>query len=58
MVWVISEDDKLYKKKVKILRLEKDKAIIESGITEGARICISPLDVVVDGMEVQLEEGA
>lgn len=55
-VWYISEDDKLYKKEVKVLRLEKDKAIIESGIIEGSRICISSLDVVVDGMDVSIDE--
>ena len=54
-VWYISEENKLYKKEVNVLRLEKDRAIIESGINEGARICVSSLDVVIDGMEVQIE---
>ena len=54
-IWIISEDEKLYKKEVKVLRLEKERAIIESGISEGSRICISSLDVVVNGMDVLVE---
>ena len=38
---------------VEIFRLEEQQVLITSGILPGERICISPIQAVVDGMAVQ-----
>ena len=38
---------------VEIFRLEEQQVLISSGILPGERICISPIQAVVDGMAVQ-----
>jgi multidrug efflux pump subunit AcrA (membrane-fusion protein) len=56
---VVDEHDELKFRRVGVLRADGETVIIDSGITEGERICISPLEAAVDGMTVRvLEEEA
>ena len=51
-VWLV-EDGRLYIRSLDILRADKDFAYVASALQDGARIVVSSLDVVVDGMEVR-----
>jgi RND family efflux transporter MFP subunit len=53
-VLVIDEENRLHFRSVDVLRADFDTVIIDSGLKEGERICISPLEAVVDGMKVRV----
>jgi RND family efflux transporter MFP subunit len=53
---IIDKDNKLHFRNVEVLRADFETVIISSGLNEGERICISPLEAVVDGMEVRVVE--
>ena len=52
-VLVVDAEDRLRVRAVEVLRSEQDQVLIASGLKAGERVCISPLDVVVDGMRVK-----
>ena len=53
-VYVIGSDDKLYSRPVDIFKRERERVIVQSGLEGGEFVCISPIEVVVDGMEVRM----
>jgi len=55
-VWVIDDQNQLNFRTVDVLRTERDKVIIRSGIKENEKICLTVLDAVVEGMYVRTEE--
>ena len=52
-VLIVDAENKMYYREVEIFRLEEQQVLISSGILPGERICISPIQAVVDGMAVQ-----
>ena len=52
-VLVVGSDNRLHFRQVSLLRLEHDDILISEGLKDGERICISPLQTVVDGMLVK-----
>ncbi len=55
-VLIVDKDNKLHFRTVEVLRADFETVIISSGLNEGERVCISPLESVVDGMEVRVAE--
>ena len=55
-VLVIDEDTRLRFRNVNKLRTQGKEIVIRSGLTTGDRVCISPLDVVVDGMKIRIAD--
>lgn len=55
-VLVVDAENKMYFRDVEILRLENDRVLIQSGLRAGERICMSPIQAVVNGMTVQVIE--
>ena len=53
VVWVIDNTDRIRFRKVRTLKVYRDKALIENGIKEGDRVVVSLLKVVTDGMKVK-----
>jgi multidrug efflux pump subunit AcrA (membrane-fusion protein) len=51
-VYVIDSDNKLYSRTVDIFKRERERVFVRSGLEDGERVCISPIEVVIDGMEV------
>ena len=51
-VLVVDEQDRLHFRQVTLLRLEHDDVLISAGLNDGERVCISPLQTVVEGMQV------
>jgi RND family efflux transporter MFP subunit len=50
---IVDQDNRLRFREVSILRLEHDEVLIDSGLRDGERVCLSPMQTVVDGMHVQ-----
>lgn len=52
-VLVIDTQDRLRIREVEILRTERDRVLVRSGLDSTDRICISQIETVVDGMSVR-----
>ena len=50
---VVDGDDRLRIRTVDVLRRERTRVLVRSGLTEGERLCTSPLETVADGMLVR-----
>ena len=55
-VLVVDEESRLRFREVSIARYEHDRILIQSGLREGDIVNISPIQAVVDGMEVSVTE--
>ncbi len=55
-VLVVDEDERLRLRDVHVVRIERDIAIVDQGLADGERVCVSPLEVAVDGMQVRTTE--
>ncbi len=53
-VYVIDRDNRIHFRRVEIFKRERDRVIIQSGLEKGEVVCISPMETVVEGMEVQV----
>ena len=48
-------------REVRLLRATQEQIVVESGLEQGERVCLSPLAVVTNGMRVRVDappEGA
>ena len=52
-VLVVDDDDRLRFRSVDILRAEPEEVIVRSGLRDGERVLLSPLEAVTDGMRVR-----
>ena len=52
-VLVVDEDNRLRLRDVDVARVDSETMVLSGGLKEGERVCVSQLDVVVDGMEVR-----
>lgn len=55
-VLVVDEHHRLHAREVEVLARHRDQVVLRSGLDRGDLVCITPLEVVVDGMEVQIAE--
>lgn len=53
-VLVIDAEDRLRFRPVEVLRRDGDHVVLSHGLEAGERVCVSPLDVAVDGMKVRV----
>jgi RND family efflux transporter MFP subunit len=53
-VWIVDGDDRLHAREVEIVRLERDQVVIGAGLARGERVSVSPLQAVVEGMQVRV----
>jgi RND family efflux transporter MFP subunit len=54
-VLIVDEDSSLRFREVEPIRFERDLVILGGGLATGERVCISPLEVAVEGMKVRVE---
>lgn len=52
-VLIVDGEDRLAYRDVTPLRLHRDRVLIESGLADGERVCVSPLQTVIEGMRVE-----
>jgi len=55
-VLIVDDDYRLRFRTVDIVRAERGRVVIRKGLEPGERICLSPLEAPVDGMQVRLSE--
>jgi RND family efflux transporter MFP subunit len=53
-VLVLDADGRLRFRDVEVLRAQRDEVVIRAGLADGERVCVSPLETVVDGMAVRV----
>jgi len=53
---VVDSEGRLRLRHVEVIRRERDRALVRAEFASGERICVSPLEVVVEGMRVNSEE--
>ncbi|HEB89243.1 MAG TPA: efflux RND transporter periplasmic adaptor subunit [Deltaproteobacteria bacterium] len=58
LVYVIDPEDRLRFRTVEVLRTERDRFVVGDGLEAGDRVCTSPLQAVLDGMQVRVIEDA
>lgn len=51
-ILVVNGQNELHSKSVEVLRIDRDDVLVQGPLAEGERICVSPLQVVVEGMIV------
>ena len=54
-VLIVDPDDRLRFRDVSVLRRSRDEAIIDGGLNDGDRLCLSSLGAVMDGMQVRVD---
>jgi len=52
-VLVVDAEERLRFRQVDVLRTSRDHTLIQAGLEAGERVCVSPLEVAVDGMRVR-----
>ena len=52
-VFVVDAEDRLRFRNVEVLRIVGDEAVIRHGLADGERVCVSPIQAPVEGMQVQ-----
>jgi RND family efflux transporter MFP subunit len=55
-VLVVDEESRLRFRTVTIVRIQSDQVVIGDGLASGEKVCISPLETVVEGMLVRTSE--
>jgi RND family efflux transporter MFP subunit len=55
-VLVVDADERLRIRTVELLRKERDTIVVRRGLEDGERVCVTPLEAVVDGMQVRVAE--
>ena len=53
-VWVVDDESRLRFRSVEIVRAEVDTVVVGAGLEAGERVCVSPLAIPVDGMQVRV----
>ena len=57
-ILVVDAQDRLFTRAAQVLRIDRDDVLLRADLAPGERICLSPLQIVVDGMQVRpIEEG-
>ncbi len=51
---VVDDEDRLWLRAVDVLRVDGEEVLIRTRLAPGERVCISPLQAVVDGMRVRV----
>ncbi len=52
-ILIVDAEDRLYRRQVDVLRIDRDRVLVAGPLAAGERICVSPLQVVVEGMKVR-----
>jgi RND family efflux transporter MFP subunit len=52
-VLVVDQDDRLHFRRVNVLRIQPNEVLIDGGLQAGERVCLTPLQVAVEGMKVR-----
>ena len=51
---LVIESERLHRRQVQILHRGQDTVLVESGLQAGERVCLTPIAVFAEGMQVRL----
>ncbi len=54
---LVFEDGRLRFRRVEVLRVERERVVVASGLQSGEQVCVTPLSQAIDGMAVRTAEG-
>jgi multidrug efflux pump subunit AcrA (membrane-fusion protein) len=54
-VLIVDAEDRLHLRNVDVLRVDREVAVITGGLEGGELVCLSPIEVAVDGMKVRVQ---
>ena len=57
-VLVVDTENRLWFRDVDVMRLENDRVLIRGGLADGERICLSPIQTVINGMRVNVVDSS
>jgi len=52
-VLVVTDEERLEYRDVQVVREDREQAVVRDGLSDGERVCVSPLPIAVDGMKVR-----
>jgi RND family efflux transporter MFP subunit len=52
---VVDDEGRLRRRSVDLIRRDRDRVWVRSGLVAGERVCVTPLAIVVDGMQVTVD---
>ncbi len=55
-VLIVDDEQRLRFRNVDILRIAHDEVFVRGGLTPGERVCVSPLEAPIEGMEVRVSK--
>jgi len=55
-ILVVDAEDRLHSRAAEIVRIDRDEVVIQGPLAPGERICVSPVQIVVEGMAVRAVE--
>ncbi|MCP4905238.1 MAG: efflux RND transporter periplasmic adaptor subunit [bacterium] len=56
-IYIVDAEDRIRFREIDLLRTERDRIVVGGGLEAGERICTSPLDAAIDGMQVRVVSG-
>ncbi len=56
-VFVVDEENRLRPREVSVIYRTRKEVWVNNGLLDGDRICITPIEVVADGMQILIDEG-
>jgi len=54
VVYIVDDEDRLRFRSVAPLRVDRDEVVVSGGLAAGDRVCVSVVELAVDGMEVRV----
>lgn len=55
-VLIVDADERLRFRAVDVLRVSRDQVLVQGGLEDGDRVCVSPLEIAMEGMLVRVHE--
>lgn len=55
-VLIVDADERLRFRAVDVLRVSRDQVLVQGGLEDGDRVCVSPLEIAMEGMLVRVQE--
>jgi hypothetical protein len=57
-VLVVTPELRMQYRDIEVLRRDRDQVVVGSGLADGELVCVSPIQAVVDGMQVRVPEAS
>ncbi len=55
-VWVVNENQEIFPRMLKIIRSDRNSSYISEGLTDGEKVCVTPMEKPIPGTKVRYSE--